>query len=114
MDIHLNEIKGYIVSGAVVFGALLTHYLSIRKRLIVLEEQSVTHDDLISCREDVRSDDIRNTAKVMAEIKDIATKTETQTEKLALKNEHEHEKIGAKQDKQHKELMDTLIELIKK
>ena len=118
---HLNDIKEYIVSVAVVFGVLLTHYLSIRKRLIVLEETSVSHNDLASCRDDVRNDDAKNTAKVMNEIKEIASKTEMQTEKLAEKNANEHQVITDKQDaqnalhnKQHNELMNTLIELIKK
>lgn len=111
---HLNDIKTYVVGAFVVFGALLAHYLSFRKRLIILEEQSVTHAELAVCRDDVRNDDIKNTAKMMLEIKDIALQTEIKTEKLALKNEREHTLIGAKQDKQHKELMDTLIELIKK
>ena len=121
MDIHLNEIKGYIISGAVVFGALLTHYLSIRKRLIVLEETSVTHTDLASCRDDVRNDDAKNTAKMMTEIKEIAIKTETKTEKLAEKNANEHQVIVDKQDaqnklhnEQHNELMNTLIKVIQK
>ena len=121
MDIHLNEIKGYIISGAVVFGALLTHYLSIRKRLIVLEETSVTHTDLASCRDDVRNDDAKNTAKMMTEIKEIAVKTEAKTEKLAEKNANEHQVIVDKQDaqnklhnEQHNELMNTLIKVIQK
>ena len=111
---HLDDIKTYIVGGAVVFGALLTHYLSIRKRIIVLEEKSVTHEQLANCRDDVRNDDIRNTAKIMLEIKDIASNTDKETERLAIKNALEHKAITEKQDKQHTELMNTLIELIKK
>ena len=97
---HLDDIKTYIVGGFVVFGALLTHYLSIRKRLISLELTSVTHEQLLACRDDVRSEDVLNTAKMMLEIKDIAEKTEKRTEKtdarteaLALKNQLDHEKI---------------------